>query len=74
MQYSWGANVGIPLINEVAQNITGHKGVIINRSRAREMGLEEGDPVVLEACRHDAGLRCSSRGHSARHSCHDRTV
>ncbi|MAI12146.1 MAG: molybdopterin oxidoreductase [Rhodospirillaceae bacterium TMED167] len=49
MQYSWGANVGIPLINEVAQNITGHKGVIINRSRAREIGLEEGDPVVLES-------------------------
>ena len=47
MQYSWGANVGIPLINEVAQNITGHKGVIINRTKAREMGLSEGDPVTL---------------------------
>jgi phenylacetyl-CoA:acceptor oxidoreductase len=49
MQYSWGANVGIPLINEVAQNIAGHKGVIINRTRARELGIGEGDPVVIES-------------------------
>ena len=49
MQYSWGANVGIPLINEVAQDISGHKGVIINRRKAHDLGLEEGDPVVLES-------------------------
>jgi phenylacetyl-CoA:acceptor oxidoreductase len=49
MQYSWGANVGLPLINEVANNIAGHKGVIINRSTARKMGLKDGDPVVLES-------------------------
>ena len=30
MQYCWGANVGLPLINEVANNIAGHRGVIIN--------------------------------------------
>ena len=49
MQYSWGANAGIPLINEVAQNVAGHKGVIINRSKARSLGIEEGDPVVIES-------------------------
>ncbi|MEE8248483.1 MAG: molybdopterin-dependent oxidoreductase, partial [Alphaproteobacteria bacterium] len=49
MQYSWGLNVGIPLINEVAQNIAGHKGVIINSQAARKLGLEEGDPVVIES-------------------------
>jgi phenylacetyl-CoA:acceptor oxidoreductase len=49
MQYSWGANVGIPLINEVARNIAGHKGVIINRTKARELGIGEGDPVVIES-------------------------
>lgn len=49
MQYSWGANVGIPLINEVAQNIAGHKGVIMNRKAARAQGLEEGDPVDIES-------------------------
>ncbi|MCC6201699.1 MAG: molybdopterin-dependent oxidoreductase [Gammaproteobacteria bacterium] len=47
MQYSWGANAGIPLINEIAQNVAGHKGVIINRGCARELGIAEGDPVVI---------------------------
>jgi phenylacetyl-CoA:acceptor oxidoreductase len=49
MQYSWGANVGIPLINEVAQNIAGHEGVIINRTMARGLGIKDGDPVVIES-------------------------
>ncbi len=49
MQYSWGANVGLPLINEVANNISGHRGVIINRSTARHMGIAEGDAVVIES-------------------------
>ena len=48
-QYAWGANVGLPQINEVAQNIAGHRGVIINRSRARELGIKEGDEVVIES-------------------------
>ena len=49
MQYSWGSNAGIPMINEVARNIAGHKGVILNRSRARELGIEDGDAVVIES-------------------------
>jgi phenylacetyl-CoA:acceptor oxidoreductase len=49
MQYSWGANAGIPLINEVATNVAGHKGVIINRSSARSMGIAEGDPVIINS-------------------------
>ena len=49
MQYSWGANVGIPLINEVANNISGHKGVIINRTRAKELGIAEGDAVEISS-------------------------
>ena len=49
MQYSWGANVGIPMINEVANNITGHKGVVINKGAAKSLGLVEGDPVVIES-------------------------
>ncbi len=49
MQYSWGANVGIPLINEVAGNIAGHKGVIMNPAAARKLGIEDGDPVVIES-------------------------
>ena len=49
MQYSWGANVGIPLINEVANNISGHKGVIVNRATARKLGIADGDPVAIES-------------------------
>ena len=49
MQYSWGANVGIPLINEVAENISGHRGVIINRTRAQSLGIAEGDAVTIES-------------------------
>ncbi len=49
MQYSWGANVGLPIINEVANNIAGHRGVIINRSIAKKMGIAEGDEVVIES-------------------------
>jgi phenylacetyl-CoA:acceptor oxidoreductase len=49
MQYAWGANVGIPVINEVANNIAGHKGVIVNRTRARELGIAEGDEVVIQS-------------------------
>ncbi|MEE2745546.1 MAG: molybdopterin-dependent oxidoreductase [Pseudomonadota bacterium] len=49
MQYSWGANVGIPLINEVAENIAGHKGVIMNRTKAESMGIKDGGHVILES-------------------------
>jgi phenylacetyl-CoA:acceptor oxidoreductase len=49
MQYAWGANVGIPLINEVANNIAGHRGVVINRAAAKELGIAEGDPIVVES-------------------------
>ncbi len=49
MQYSWGANVGLPLINEVANNISGHRGVIINRSTAKRLGIKEGERLVIES-------------------------
>lgn len=49
MQYAWGANVGLPLINEVAQNVAGHKGVIINHSTAVALCIKDGDPVLLES-------------------------
>lgn len=49
MQYAWGANVGLPMIHEVANNVAGHKGVIINRSRARQLGIKEGERIILES-------------------------
>ena len=36
MQYSWGGNVGIQLIKEVADNVAGHGSVVMNRRRGRE--------------------------------------
>ncbi len=47
MQYSWGANVGIKMIREVADNVAGHRGVIINTGRAAELGIEDGAEVVI---------------------------
>lgn len=49
MQYSWGANVGLPLINEVANNVAGHKGVLLNRTRARALNIADGDAVVIQS-------------------------
>ncbi|MEO8204017.1 MAG: molybdopterin-dependent oxidoreductase, partial [Betaproteobacteria bacterium] len=43
MQYAWGGNVGIQIIKEVADNIAGHGGVIVNAGRARAMDIGEGD-------------------------------
>ena len=31
MQYAWGANVGLPLIDEVAHNVAGNDGIVINQ-------------------------------------------
>ena len=49
MQYSWGANVGVQMIKEVAGNVAGHGGVIMNTGRAQEMGIEEGDLVEIRS-------------------------
>jgi phenylacetyl-CoA:acceptor oxidoreductase len=47
MQYAWGGNADIQMIKEVADNIAGHGGVIINGTRARELGVAEGDLVEV---------------------------
>ena len=43
MQYAWGGNVGMQLIKEVADNIAGHSGVIVNTGKAQSLGIREGD-------------------------------
>jgi phenylacetyl-CoA:acceptor oxidoreductase len=43
MQYAWGGNVGMQMIKEVADNIAGHGGVILNAGRAEALGVREGD-------------------------------
>jgi phenylacetyl-CoA:acceptor oxidoreductase len=47
MQYAWGGNVGMQMIKEVADNIAGHRGVIINTGTAERMGVADGDTIEV---------------------------
>jgi len=47
MQYAWGSNADLQMIKEVADNLPGHGGVIINTGRAAELGIKEGDLVEI---------------------------
>ncbi len=47
MQYAWGGNAGLQMIHEVASNIAGHGGVIMNPSAASKLGLADGDLVEI---------------------------
>jgi phenylacetyl-CoA:acceptor oxidoreductase len=49
MQYSWGANVSLPLLAEVARQVTGHFGVMLNRGAAARLGIADGDLVEIES-------------------------
>jgi phenylacetyl-CoA:acceptor oxidoreductase len=49
MQYSWGSNAGIQIMREVAKNIKGHGGLVININRARDIGLQDGDRVEIRS-------------------------
>ena len=49
MQMAWGGNAGIQMIREVAENIKGHGGVIMNTGRAEDMGLADGDLVEIRS-------------------------
>ncbi len=49
MQYSWGSNAAIQVIHEVAGNIRGHGGLVMNAGRARGLGLADGDRVSIRS-------------------------
>ncbi len=49
MQYAWGGNAGIQMIHEVASNIAGHGGIIMNPAAADKLGLSEGDVVEVSS-------------------------
>jgi phenylacetyl-CoA:acceptor oxidoreductase len=49
MQYSWGGNVGIPLIKEMADNVAGHGSVVMNRAAADRLGIADGDVVEVRS-------------------------
>ena len=49
MQYSWGSNVSLPILADVARNVRGHFGVMLNGGAARALGIGEGDLVEIES-------------------------
>ncbi len=49
MQYSWGGNVGIPLIKEVADNVAGHGGVVMHHAAAGRLGIADGDVIEVRS-------------------------
>jgi phenylacetyl-CoA:acceptor oxidoreductase len=49
MQYHSGGNAMIQLMDEVAQNLRGHRGVIINAGTAERLGIEDGDLLEVSS-------------------------
>jgi len=61
MQYAWGGNVGMQLMKEVADNVAGHKGVIMNTQAAGKLGIGDGDDVVIATPQHQVRGRAVLR-------------
>jgi phenylacetyl-CoA:acceptor oxidoreductase len=61
MQYAWGANVGMQLIKEVADNVKGHRGVIINAQAAASLGIQDGEQIEIATPRHSVRGRAVLR-------------
>ena len=49
MQYAWGSNAGIPVMADVASNVMGHDGIMLNRAAAERRGIHDGDEVWIES-------------------------
>ncbi|MEM2651655.1 MAG: molybdopterin-dependent oxidoreductase [Candidatus Caldarchaeum sp.] len=49
MQYSWGANVSIPVIADISKHVMGHDAVMMNEEVGRRLGLKTGDEVFIES-------------------------
>jgi phenylacetyl-CoA:acceptor oxidoreductase len=49
MQYSWGSNVSLPALADVARHVAGHFGVLLNRGAAARLGIADGDLVEIES-------------------------
>ncbi|MCH8268452.1 MAG: hypothetical protein IH846_13120 [Acidobacteria bacterium] len=47
MQYAWGSTVALPIIAEVAANVTTHFGVVVNGGTARSLGIADGDEIAV---------------------------
>ncbi len=49
MQYSWGGNVGLQIIKEMADNVAGHGSVVMNHAAADRLGIRDGDLVEVRS-------------------------
>jgi hypothetical protein len=47
MQYSWGANVALPVRADVAQHVKGHFGVMLKRAAARRRDIADGELIEI---------------------------
>jgi phenylacetyl-CoA:acceptor oxidoreductase len=46
---SWGANVGLPWVNEISSQLKGVGEVLMNAKTAKKKGIEEGDSIWIES-------------------------
>jgi phenylacetyl-CoA:acceptor oxidoreductase len=74
MQYAWGGNVGVQMIKEVADNVAGHNGVIMNPQAAAGWASQEGDPVEIATPAARRAARRAAPGHPPRHPAADGPV
>ena len=76
MQYSWGGNVGIQLIKEVADNVAGHGSVVMNDGAAASAWVSP--TAIASRCVRRSiateGTGHAVRGHPSRHAADDRPV
>ncbi len=49
MQYAWGSTVSLPIMADVAANVTTHFGVVVNAATARAQGIADGDEIWVES-------------------------
>jgi len=49
MQYAWGSTVSLPIMADVAANVSTHFGVVVNRDTAMSLGIAEGDELWIES-------------------------
>ena len=49
MQYAWGSTVSLPILAEVAENVSTHFGVVVNTATARALNIAEGDEIWVES-------------------------
>ncbi len=64
MQYAWGGNVGMQLIKEVADNVAGHRGVIMNTRAAKRSA----SPTAIRSRSRRRSIACAAAPCCARAS------